>query len=210
MSAAESGRPGYRPDLSEVNVESRAFVRLRRPSYFLFAWPKRKITKEKGHPAWRLPGILPAKSVSRGRAFRQDSCPVEKASTSLSMPAARPVVPDSPPHRGPGRAAGHRGPHYSEEPDQEPLTPTLSPAKPGRGSQDASCVTATRCFVFLAPCSLLSQPRCGCVPSAGHDDPLLYPGPLCSGGRAEESPQGGSHGCEPVWRQGRMPCRQTP
>ena len=46
-------------------------MRLRRASYFLFAWPKRKITKEKGHPAWRLPGILPGKSVSRGRAFRQ-------------------------------------------------------------------------------------------------------------------------------------------
>jgi hypothetical protein len=32
-------------------------VRLRRPSHFLFVWPKRKVTKEKGHPAWRLPGI---------------------------------------------------------------------------------------------------------------------------------------------------------
>jgi len=32
---------------------------------------KEKVTKEKGHPAWRLPGILPGKSVSRGRAFRQ-------------------------------------------------------------------------------------------------------------------------------------------
>ncbi|MEO6923186.1 MAG: hypothetical protein ABI142_05120, partial [Bryocella sp.] len=39
------------------------------------------------------------------------ACPDEKASTSLSMPAARPVVADSPPHRGPGRAAGHPGPH---------------------------------------------------------------------------------------------------
>jgi hypothetical protein len=27
-------------------------------------------------------------------------------------------------------------------------------------------------------------------------------GPLCSGGRVEESPQGGRHGCRPVWRQG--------
>jgi len=52
-------------------LESRAFVRLRRASHFLFAWPKRKITKEKGHPTWRLPGFLPGKSVSRGRAFRQ-------------------------------------------------------------------------------------------------------------------------------------------
>src|SRR5690348_17777625 len=28
---------------------------------------KRKVTKREGHPAWRLPGILPGKSVSRGR-----------------------------------------------------------------------------------------------------------------------------------------------
>jgi len=32
---------------------------------------KEKVTKEKGHPAWRLPDILSGKSVSRGRAFRQ-------------------------------------------------------------------------------------------------------------------------------------------
>jgi hypothetical protein len=34
----------------------------------------------------------------------------------MSTPAARPVDPDSPPHRGPGRTAGHPGPHSSEEP----------------------------------------------------------------------------------------------
>ncbi|MEO6924100.1 MAG: hypothetical protein ABI142_09760, partial [Bryocella sp.] len=34
------------------------------------------------------------------------ACPDEEASTSLSMPAARPVVPDSPPHRGPGSSSG--------------------------------------------------------------------------------------------------------
>ena len=69
-------------------------MRLRRPSYFLFVWPKRKLTKEKGHPAWRLPGILPGKFVSRARAFRQDSCPGEKASASLPMPlrACRPQL----------------------------------------------------------------------------------------------------------------------
>ncbi len=79
---------------------ARAFVCLRQPSYFLFACSKRKITKEKEHPAWRLPGILPGKSVRRGRAFRSGigqlllrclnsgihavACPSEKASTSLS------------------------------------------------------------------------------------------------------------------------------
>ena len=70
---------------------------------------------------------MPGKSVSRGRAFRPDirqlllrcsdsgihavACPDEKESTSLSTPAARPVDPVSPPHRGPGRAAGLPGPH---------------------------------------------------------------------------------------------------
>jgi hypothetical protein len=55
---------------------------------------KEKVTKEKGHPAWRLPGIgqplpalpplrhpcrrLPGKSVSRGRAFRTGILPVRK------------------------------------------------------------------------------------------------------------------------------------
>ena len=39
---------------------------------------KEKVTKEKEHPAWRLPGILPGKSVSRGRAFRQGILPWRK------------------------------------------------------------------------------------------------------------------------------------
>jgi hypothetical protein len=74
-SGAESKRQACR-----IRSKSRAFVRLWRPSYFLFAWPrarrmrartaklarrakgrmpgvKRNITKEKGHPAWRLPPI---------------------------------------------------------------------------------------------------------------------------------------------------------
>ncbi|MGN6705034.1 MAG: hypothetical protein ACTHJO_03165 [Rhodanobacter sp.] len=39
---------------------------------------KEKVTKEKGHPAWRLPGLLPGKSVSRGRAFRAGILPARK------------------------------------------------------------------------------------------------------------------------------------
>jgi hypothetical protein len=39
---------------------------------------KRKVTKREGHPAWRLLGFLPNKSVSRGRAFRTGILPVRK------------------------------------------------------------------------------------------------------------------------------------
>jgi len=62
---------------------------------------QRESNQRERAPRLALAGLLPGKSVSRGRAFRPDSCPGEKASTSMSMPAARPVVPDSPPHKGP-------------------------------------------------------------------------------------------------------------
>ena len=68
-----------------------------------------------------LAGLAPGKSVSRGRAFRPDSCPDEKASTSMSMPASRPCRP---------RLAAAQGS------EKRPLSPTLSPAKRGRGSQE--------------------------------------------------------------------------
>ena len=35
-------------------------------------------------------------------------------------------------------------------------------------------------------------------------------GPSAAAGGWRISPQGGLHGCKPVWRLGRMPCRQTP
>jgi len=114
-----------------------------------------------------LAGLLPGKSVSRGRAFRSDSCPSEKESTSLSTPAARPVVPDSPPHRGPGTAAGHRGPHYSEEPGQRP--------EPKQQQASAySCSCSCSCFRFCFRAS---------SPSAGQEGPLLFRGP-CAAVRA--------------------------
>jgi len=56
------------------------------------------------------------KSVSRGRAFRQDSCPDEKESTSMSTPAARPVDPASPPHRGPGKSSAPSWPALGTPP----------------------------------------------------------------------------------------------
>src|SRR6185437_10402420 len=46
----------------------------------------------------------------------------------------------------------------------------------------------------------LSQPRSGCV-RVRAGSALLYPGPLWRGGRVEESPQDGRHGCRPVFRR---------
>ena len=95
---------------------------------------KEKVTKEKGHPAWRLPGILPGKSVSRGRAFRQHIHVLAKRhrhrATAPALPqlrhpcrrhvdarcaACRPRLTAA---QGSGRAAGHPDPHCSEEPKQ--------------------------------------------------------------------------------------------
>jgi len=80
---------------------------------------QKRSTQEKTTPRLALAGH-PARQVREpGPGFSTaHPCAGEKASASLPMPAARPVVPDSPPHRGPGRAAGHRGPHFSEEPEQ--------------------------------------------------------------------------------------------
>ena len=72
---------------------------------------QKRSAQEKTTPHLALAGLLPGKSVSRCRAFRSDSCPSEKEPTSMSTPATRPVVPASPPHRGPGRAARHPGAH---------------------------------------------------------------------------------------------------
>jgi len=69
------------------------FVRLPAPELLFSCVAKRKVTKEKATPRRRSPGFLPSESVSRGRAFRPDSCPVEKASPSLASPAARPLRP---------------------------------------------------------------------------------------------------------------------
>src|SRR5690348_14623728 len=54
------------------------FGPLSRPELLFSCVAKRKVTKREGHPAWRLPGILPGKSVSRGRTFRTGLLPVRK------------------------------------------------------------------------------------------------------------------------------------
>jgi hypothetical protein len=100
---------------------ARAFVLLRRPSYFLFAWPKRKLTKEKGHPAWRLPPIHGRQVREPGPGFSTGlgqlllrclnsvihalACPGEKESTSMSTPlrACRPRLTAA---QGPRQSSG--------------------------------------------------------------------------------------------------------
>ena len=121
---------------------------------------KEKVTKEKGHPAY-APCGHPARKV-RGRVtgfVDSTSCADAKLA---GIPAGHPAGFPSPVRRcrgAPGRAAGHRGPHFSEEPGQQPEL------------QRSDSDTAHRlCFCFQA-----------LPPSAGHDGPLLYPGPLCSG-----------------------------
>ena len=114
---AKSGRSSalvgarFRAMLLE-HSKARAFVCLRQPSYFLFAWPKRKITKEKGHPAWRLPPIHgrqvrepgPGFSTGHPALAKRHRHPCRCPLRGLSAPTHRRA-------RAPGRAAGHRGPH---------------------------------------------------------------------------------------------------
>ena len=113
---------------------------------------KRKVTKREGHPAY-APCGHPARKV-RGRVMGfvdRASCPDAKL---VRIPANYPAGFPPPARRfrgAPGRAAGHRGPHFSEEPEH--------------GS-----ATLRSCCCFSAS-----------SPSAGHDGPLLYRGPLCGG-----------------------------
>ena len=113
-------RPGCRVRLA-TTAEAKAFVRRWRPSYFLFAWPKEKVTKEKGHPAWRLPPIHGRQVREPGPGFSSGH---PARSKRRAHPWTRPLRGlSTPPHRrarDPGRAAGHRGPHSSEKPKQQP------------------------------------------------------------------------------------------
>ena len=73
----------------------------------------------------------------------------------------RAVVPDSPPHRGPGQSGG-------------PSWPALGGELKRKGEAALCCC--------LAHDLAVPQVRAGCA--------SLYPGPLCSGGRVEEQPAG--------------------
>jgi hypothetical protein len=80
---------------------------------------KEKVTKEKEHPAWRLLGILPNKSVSRGRAFRQGILPWRKGAdipVGSRYAACRPRLTAAQGPRVEQRAIVART--FSEEPKQ--------------------------------------------------------------------------------------------
>ena len=62
---------------------------------------KRKLTKEKGHPAWRLPGIHARQVREPGAGFSTGHPALAKRSRHPCQLPCGPVVPSSPPHRGP-------------------------------------------------------------------------------------------------------------
>ncbi len=169
---------------------------------FSLAWPKRKITKEKGHPA-SAPDGHPVHQV-RGRAtgvFDSTSCAGEKLA---GIPAGHPAGFPTPARRCrgvPGKAAGHRGPHSSQEPGQElPLTQPSPPSwERGRSGSAVLLLLACSCFCF---CFVVLK-------SAGHDGPLLYRGPCAAVRRGRQAAQREPTGMSAPFRQGRMPCRKA-
>jgi hypothetical protein len=123
---------------------------------------KRKVTKREGHPAYAPCGHPARKVCGRVAGFVDStSCADDKlagfrAGHPAGFSSTRPPL-----QRGPGRAAGHPGPHFSEVPGQE------------QGNRRATLRTCSCCCC----CCCLSASS----PSAGHDGPLLCPGPLCGG-----------------------------
>ena len=104
--AAPTGHAGKPRSTSAVMpaaklvCRARAFVLLRRPSCFPFAWPMRKITKEKGHPAWRLPSLHGRQVRESGPGFS----PGHRA-TAPALPQLRHPCPRHGPHAMRNRCA---------------------------------------------------------------------------------------------------------
>jgi len=139
---------------------------LRSASHFLLGGQRESSQRERP-PRLALAGLAPGKFVSRGRAFRPDSCPDEKASTSLSMPASRPDRP---------RLTAAQGG------EERPLSPALSPAKRGRGSQEQERKPELHAASFSQWLATAYRVRATMA--------RAVKGPLCSGGRAKEKPAG--------------------
>jgi len=60
-----------------ATIKSKSFRAPSAPEPPFSVWPEKRGPK-RGHPTWRLLGLLPNKSVSRGRAFRTGILPVRK------------------------------------------------------------------------------------------------------------------------------------
>jgi len=100
------------PAFKSKSVQSESFRLPAAAELLLFCLSKREVTKRKRHPAWRLPGIVPGKSVSRGRAFRAGILPARKGESIHGLARCAACRPRLTAAQGtPGRAAGHRGPH---------------------------------------------------------------------------------------------------
>jgi hypothetical protein len=144
----------------------------RRPSHFLLR-AQEKVTKEKGTPVRRPPGILPSGCVSLGRAFRRGSCPGEKCAASLphSLRAF-----SSEPHRRTGAPAEQRAScaHFSKEQHQE--------LQHRRKQMLARVQTLTDGELLLTRRTAAIRVRAGRA--------LLYRGPLGRGGWMEDQPAG--------------------
>ncbi len=95
-----SNRPGH--DLSRHVILKQSFRAPAAPESLSLCVAKEKVTQEKGHPTWRLPGIGPPLLRCLNSGIHAVALCWRKGVDLLSTPAARPVVPDSPPHRGPG------------------------------------------------------------------------------------------------------------
>ena len=60
---------GERGSARSFRTFQSGFARLPAPELLFSCVAKRKVTKREGHPGWRLPGVLPGKSVRRGPGF---------------------------------------------------------------------------------------------------------------------------------------------
>ncbi len=164
--------------------KSRAFVRLRRASYFL-SLAREKVTKERGTPLGAFRPLHGRKVREPGAGFSTaHPCAGEKASASCRCPLTRPVAPDSPPHRG----------WKSSEP-----------------AARTRCAAAKRLQKLGARSGsafdlAFRRVRAGCA--------LLFPGPLCGGEAWPAGPQGNrqeadsfspAHGCA-VEKPGHASC----
>jgi hypothetical protein len=137
------GVTGFRssPDdgLSKFLELYKRFERLRRASHFSLL-AQRKVTKREGTPLGAC-RASPGKSVSRGRAFRPDSCPGEKESTSVSTPACAACRPRLTAAQGyEGQERGARAKQIkSRKPPTAAFALALLWPLPGFRAQEARC-----------------------------------------------------------------------